>query len=258
MISKKSFPSLLTYLGFIAKDDVYSKKVRTHLLQINFKEETISYPKDLLVEGEFTTNFSSSENFVVFECVVRLLELGYEPSQLTLEPKWKLGHGASGGRADIVIKDNDENVFAIIECKTPGKEFNEAWELAVQYPSQLFSYAQQEGSTQLLCLYTSDFDSKNIERKYYIIPLIDNEEFLSVKEDETLATYKNAKRFDEKFNVWKNTYVNEAFSLGFFEEDIQPFHFGKKITAFLISKKFPAMIFKKNITSLPQYSVSIM
>ena len=79
---------------------------------------------------------------MVFECVHKLLELGYKPEHLTLEPKWKLGHGASGGRADIVKKDYDEKVFAIIECKTAGKEFDDAWNIGFQFPSQLFSYAQ--------------------------------------------------------------------------------------------------------------------
>lgn len=82
-----------------------------------------------------------------------------KPEHLTLEPKWKLGHGAGGGRADIVIRDYHGKVFAIIECKTAGKEFDEAWSVGLQYPSQLFSYAQQEGSTQIISLYTSDFEN---------------------------------------------------------------------------------------------------
>lgn len=229
MINKSNFKTLLISLGFAEKDYIFSKKINGDLLRVDFLNEKLIYPKDIKVEGEFTTNFSSAENFVVFECVHRLLELGYKSEQLTLEPKWKVGHGASGGRADIVIKDNDSNVFAIIECKTAGKEFIDAWNTGLQYPSQLFSYAQQEGSTQLLCLYTSNLESDSLQRDYFVIPLFDNQSLLEIKEDqEEVATFDKAKRFDEKFNVWKNTYNSEAFSLGFFEEGIQPFHFGKK------------------------------
>jgi type I restriction enzyme M protein len=157
MITKTNFKKLLAALNFSEKGTIFSKRIHGILIQADYAKEKLIYPKEVKIEGEFTTNFSSAENFVVFECVHRLLELGYKPEQLTLEPKWKLGHGASGGRADIVIKDNEGGIFSIIECKTAGKEFEDAWSYALQYPSQLFSYAQQEGSTQLLCLYTSDF-----------------------------------------------------------------------------------------------------
>ncbi|HEY9363539.1 MAG TPA: N-6 DNA methylase, partial [Chitinophagaceae bacterium] len=228
MITKANFKNLLVALSFKEKDAVFSKKINGILIQADFKEEKLLYQKGVKIEGDFTTNFSSNENFVVFECVHRLLELGYKQDQLTLEPKWKLGHGASGGRADIVIKDNEGKIFTIIECKTAGKEFNDTWDVGLQYPSQLFSYAQQEGSTQLLCLYTSDFIEGKPERQYFIITLSDNEELLQTLEDSEVLTYRTAQRFDEKFNVWKDTYLNEAYTIGFFEDDIQPFHFGRK------------------------------
>lgn len=123
MITKNNLGRLLKSLDFIVANNVYSKKINGEILQTNFNDEKLIYPKGVKIEGDFTTNFSSNENFVVFECVHRLLLLGYKPGHLTLEPKWKLGHGASGGRADIVISDNEGKVFAIIECKTSGKEF---------------------------------------------------------------------------------------------------------------------------------------
>ena len=115
MITKANFKNLLVALSFSEKDSVFSKKINGILIQADAKQEKLLYPKGIKIEGEFTTNFSSAENFVVFECVHRLLELGYKSEHLTLEPKWKVGHGASGGRADIVIKDNDGQIFAIIE-----------------------------------------------------------------------------------------------------------------------------------------------
>ncbi|HEY5368845.1 MAG TPA: N-6 DNA methylase [Hanamia sp.] len=228
MITKASFKKILEYLAFTFKNNSYSKKINGALIQADFENEKLIYPKGVTIEGDFTLNFSSNENFVVFECVHRLLSLGYKPEHLTLEPKWKLGHGASGGRADIVIRDNEQKVFAIIECKTAGKEFKDAWELGLQYPTQLFSYAQQEGSTKCICLYASDFTDKP-EFEYYVIPLIDNESTLeALAEDETILTYSKATRFDEKYNVWKNTYNQEFDTKGFLEEDIQPFQLGRK------------------------------
>ena len=43
-----------------------------------------------------------------------------KPEHIELEPKWKLGRGASGGRADILVKDNFGKPLLIIECKTAG------------------------------------------------------------------------------------------------------------------------------------------
>lgn len=80
----------------------------------------------------------------------------------------------------------------------------------------------------MLCLYASDLEDDKLQRQYYIIPLIDNQNLLEAKEEDDVLTYATAKRFDEKFNVWKDTYHSEAFTIGFFEEDIQPFHFGRK------------------------------
>ncbi|MEJ7822575.1 MAG: restriction endonuclease subunit S [Chitinophagaceae bacterium] len=230
MITKNNFKKVLEIFEFETKDNIYSKKINGEIIQADFISEKLIYPRGVKIEGEFTTNFTSLENFVVFECVHRLLLLGYKPEHLTLEPKWKLGHGASGGRADIVINDNDKKVFAIIECKTAGKEFEDASSIGKQYPSQLFSYAQQEGSTQLICLYTSDLENDKLVPSYYVIPLADNENLLNTLQEEgkEISTYKNSNRYDELFDVWKNTYHQEAFTTGFLEEGNLPFQLGKK------------------------------
>ena len=69
---------------------------------------------------------------------------------IELEPKWKLGHGASGGRADILVKNKKDKPLLILECKTFGKEFNKAWKDTLEDGGQLFSYAQQISETEFL------------------------------------------------------------------------------------------------------------
>ena len=80
-------------------------------LKVDFANQKLTYPEDkgLKVNERQTCNFSSNENFVVFECVHRLLEKGYKPKHLELEPKWRVGRGSSGGRADILVKDQENN-----------------------------------------------------------------------------------------------------------------------------------------------------
>lgn len=60
----------------------------------------------------------------MFECVCRLLDKGYRPEHIELEPKWQLGRDAKSGKADIVVKDENGNALIIIECKTAGAEYN--------------------------------------------------------------------------------------------------------------------------------------
>ena len=126
MITTDNFLALLLTLNFEHRDTKYRKTFENGaMLMVDFDKEELIYPQDhgLKVHEKQTCNFSANENFVVFECVHRLLEKGYKPEHIELEPKWKVGHGASGGRADILVKDNSGKSLLIIECKTEGNEF---------------------------------------------------------------------------------------------------------------------------------------
>lgn len=232
MISTDNLHNFLTVLRFSLGDNSESpssfrKTINGATLEIDTLNQKIIYPEaqGLVVNERQTCNFSSNENFVVFECVHRLLEKGYKPEHIELEPKWKLGHGASGGRADILVKDNDDKPLLIIECKTPGAEFERAWRKTCQDGDQLFSYAQQISETQFLCLYCSDFDGFRIDWNSRLIAHRDNSEYL--ERQPQLLGYKDATSVAERFRVWRDTYQLEYASQGLFEQSIQPYLIGK-------------------------------
>lgn len=108
MITKDNLKTLLLALDFEQNGDQYSKKYASSeaYLKVDFDKNLLIYPEEqgLKIHERQTCNFSANENFVVFECVYRLLEKGYKSEHIELEPKWKLGHGASGGHADILIE----------------------------------------------------------------------------------------------------------------------------------------------------------
>jgi len=219
MINKENFTKILESLGFKKTKDMYIKKF-TELhseLKVDIKNEKLIYPKALKVNGEFTLNFKDNENFVVFECVHKLMSQGYQPKHMELEPKWQLGHGASGGRADILIKDNDEKSLLIIECKTAGREFSSAWSNTLVKPTQLFSYVRQATSTKFIALYASDFIDEKVVSNYYLINLQDNEEIL--KKNDKLVAYKDATSTQELYRVWRDTYKQDYTTLGLFEDN---------------------------------------
>jgi restriction endonuclease S subunit/type I restriction-modification system DNA methylase subunit len=230
MIDKNNFEKLLINLEFEKKGDIFNKDFEGDFcLSVNFKTATIQYPelKGLKINERQTCNFSSAENAVVFECVCKLFDKGYKPEHIELEPKWKVGHGASGGRADNLVKNQKEEPLLIIECKTYGKEFEKAWKDTQYDGGQLFSYAQQTAETEFLCLYASEFDTKSnqilVEQR--IIFHKDNEKILELNKE--LKSYKDASDVKKRFNVWKETYQLESTESGIFEENIQPYKIGK-------------------------------
>lgn len=231
MITKDNFRDLLVNLNF--KEDaqiLYKNFDKTNtFLKVDFQHQKLIYPerKGLIINEKQITNFSRPENFVVFECVHRLLEKGYKPEHIELEPRWKVGHGPSGGRADILVKNQENNPLLLIECKTPGREFKKAWDETLNDGGQLFTYAQQISQTQFLALYTSDFEPKTNEltTKQRIISHKDNQVILS--QDENLKPFAQATNVQRRYQVWKETYKLEFTEKGIFEENIQPYQIGK-------------------------------
>ena len=227
MITKNNFKDLLKTLGFTEEDNIFQKSIGEADLKVDFDKKEIIYPtdRDLVVHREDTCNFSQNENFVVFECVHRLLEKGYKPEHLELEPTWRIGHGASGGRADILVRDQENNPLLIIECKTAGDEFEDAWDDTRQDGGQLFSYAHQDAQTQYLCLYTSDFLGDKLDYEYKLIPHLDNPQILA--EDASLLSFEKANNAEHRFAVWRDTYKLEFIEVGIFEPNIQSYQIGK-------------------------------
>ncbi|EEA6371386.1 restriction endonuclease subunit S [Campylobacter jejuni] len=223
MIAKDNLKQVLENLGFKNKNENYVKTINNYTLLIDYKNQSINYPKEIKIHDKTTSNFSHPENFVVFECVHRLLEKGYRAEHLELEPKWNLGRDKKGGKADILVKDNENNPYLIIECKTTdskNSEFIKEWNRMQEDGGQLFSYFQQEKGVKYLCLYTSDFSDK-LEYKNYIIQAYDNEEYL--KEKELQNSYKKSNNNIELFKTWKESYELQYFKQGIFEANVNAY-----------------------------------
>ena len=227
MITKTNFKDLLKTLGFTEEGNIFQKSIGEADLKVDFDKQSIIYPEDrrLIVNREDTCNFSQNENFVVFECIHRLLDKGYKPEHLELEPTWQVGRGASGGRADILIRDQEKNPLLIIECKTAGDEFDRAWRKTQQDGDQLFSYAQQIRRTQYLCLYASDFVENNIRIDQRIISHRDDENILA--QHRTSMSFAEAADVEDRYTVWRETYQLEYAESGIFEDNVQAYQIGK-------------------------------
>lgn len=227
IINPTNLMDALLALEFVSVGHTLVKVVGGVQIVVDLKQKKIIYPEidGLTVHDQTVCNFSASENFVVLECVTRLLMKGYKASHIELEPRWRLGHGASGGKADILLKDHLNNPLLIIECKTPGHEFDRAWAKTNLDGGQLFSYAQQVSSVQYLCLYASAINGSKIEYKAHLIPHIDNSEYLS--KNPHLSGFSVSTSVENRFKTWKDTYKQEFLTKGLFESDIEAYSIGK-------------------------------
>ena len=136
--------NLLQVIGFQPKEnakDIFIKKYPDgYIIEIDFHKEIINYGDKIICESKTTQNHSQAENFVVLECVNRLLEKGYKPENITLEKTWAAGHGTSG-RLDICVTREDGSEYLLIECKTHGKEFEKEFTRMKKDGGQLFTYS---------------------------------------------------------------------------------------------------------------------
>jgi type I restriction-modification system DNA methylase subunit/restriction endonuclease S subunit len=238
MINEHSFKALLPSLGFTAdaSGNIFSKRFSDAAdsllaceMQADFTKRELVYPEDsgLKVNERQTCNFLAPENFVVFECVHRLLTQGYQPAHIELEHPVTVGHGASGGRLDIWVKDNEGKSLLIIECKTAGKEFEDAWKATQEDGDQLFSYANAlDSKTPFVALYASDWNDAEVVHDYRLISLQDNAAFLqSLPKD--APSFQKAATTKERFRAWKETYQRDFTTRGLFESDIAAYTIGK-------------------------------
>lgn len=201
-------------------DNVFYKKYSQHnyVIRVNFNTYKIEYREKHISEqngikwGDLTTsNFEKSENFVVLECINRLLEKGYSPKNLYLEYKFPLGRSEKG-KLDILVFDNDGKAYLMIECKTWGMEFSKEEKKMLKDGGQLFSYYVQDRATKYLCLYTSRYNKNAIEYKNNIIKV--DEEWTELTNQKEIHDHWNKNIKDNGiFEEWANAYDVEIKAL---------------------------------------------
>ena len=202
-------------LGFKAKDGtegVFIKKYASHsnyAIEVDFAKETINYGNQITCESKTTQNFSQPENFVVLECVDRLLTKGYKAKDITLEKTYPSGHGHSG-RLDVLVK-KDKKAFLMIECKTWGAEFEKGHKKIQKDGGQLFTYFQNDTNADYLMLYASHLTGGGMRYRCEIIKIEDN--------------YRTAGNVEDTFARWsKLTYSN-----GIFEDWVNAYEYQNKL-----------------------------
>ncbi len=207
--------NLIQKLNFLPKENstgIFLKKYsncENYTLEVDFENEQFNYGKLISCDSKTTLNFSQAENWVVFECVDRLLEKGYQPNDITLEKTFPSGHGHSG-RLDVFV-EKEGKAFLMIECKTYGKEFDKELKKIHKDGGQLFTYFQNDRATEILMLYASEIDSKG--NLNYINEIINIEE-----------EYRETSNVKDFYDRWNKIPKQN----GVFDKWVKPYRFESK------------------------------
>lgn len=208
---------LITYLGLKPQDgdkDMFYKVYENHkdyIIKVNFDTERIEYGAKIKLGDHTTSNFESSENFVVLDCIDRLLNKGYPPESITLENKWPMGRKEKG-KLDILIRDKEDKTYLMIECKTWGEEYEKEKKKMQRDGGQLFSYFQQDKAAQYLCLYASRLQKGQIEFINDIVQV--DEQWKELNNQKEIFDHWNKNYKDNGiFEEWANAYNIEIKAL---------------------------------------------
>ena len=224
-VKKEHIRKLLKMLNYSLKNgrgEIWTKtytEYDDYTIRLDFDNEKIEYAdnsksedKRITVSNKTTSNFEKEENFVVLECVNRLLEKGYKPASLTLEYGWSGGHSTTD-RLDIMVK-MDGRSYLMIECKTWDKEYKKEKSNMLltkkvgceeQPKGQLLTYCWHEKTTEFLCLYASDWSSDELKYENAIIPVE--------------KSWRNLSNALELYTYWNKSFKRN----GIFEDTIKPY-----------------------------------
>ncbi len=173
----RTHKNLIRILGFSPKENTsnifFKKYANEYTIELDFDKKLIDYGKKIKTESKTTQNFSQSENWVVLECVNRLLGKGYKPKNITLEKTYPSGHGHSG-RLDICVSRNDGSEYLLIECKTWGKEFDNEFARMKKDGGQLFTYFKFSNKADIVMLYSSELNKREIVYRNEIVKIEDD------------------------------------------------------------------------------------
>lgn len=197
----------ITTLGFTPKNGancIYQKVYVDYSIEVDLKGQSINYGDKITAESRTTQNFSQLENFVVLECVDRLLTKGYNPENIVLEKIWPSGHGTSG-RLDICVNRENGKPYLLIECKRYGKEFDNELRKVRKNGGQLFTYFQLSGcKADVLMLYASGIVGGDVVYENEIIKIED--EYRSGDVKDIYEKWNKLTKDNGVFDPWVKPY----------------------------------------------------
>lgn len=164
---------------------------------MDFANQKLIYPQGIKIHDTTTSNFSHLENFVVFECVHRLLEKGYKVESKSIKYQ---NHIIQAFDNDEYLQENElEKSYKKASNNT---ELFEAWKES--YKLQFFTQGIFENDVNAYKILetTPTFSKLKEEGKYHEFAKILRKHNISSKENalDKLVNIFLCKIYDESFN----------------------------------------------------------
>lgn len=236
---------LIIKLWFTLKDNsswIYFKKYRDNtILEVDFEKQTFHFGWKIKIYDKEIQNITKLEDWVVFECVDRLLEKWYKSEDILLEkvyPTWRW----TSWRLDILVM-KEKKAFLMIECKTWWSEYQKEFKnMKNSEKGQLFTYFQQDRDTEFLVLYSSNFNWKEIEYKNEIVKIEDS--------------YRETSNVEDLYNRWSKLTKDNWI----FDNWVLPYNFESKALTYEklndIKESDASIIFNRFLEILRHNTVS--
>ncbi len=206
--------NLIQQLGFTPKENtsgIFIKKYKdNYCIEVDFDKQTFHFGGKIKIQGKDSQNITKPEDWVVLECVNRLLEKGYKPENISLEKVYPAGHGFSG-RLDVCVTNEDGSEYLLIECKTYGKEFEKEFTRIKKDGGQLFTYFKFSNKADIIILYASELNKNEIVYRNEIVKIEDDYRTGDVKD--FYEKWNKLTKDNGAFDSWVNPYNFESKAL---------------------------------------------
>ena len=217
------YTSLYWALRFIEDDlDIHCKSYNGYTIRINAEAQRVDYGKEINIIGDVCRSLTRHKDFVILECVNRLILKGYKPNEITLDGRENY--------PDVIIGN------CAIRCEQWGKDYDLAkkgftqstsFECEILYTSRLVS-GLLEYKNILLCngetynygLFEDEAEIHSLKlakRKIAQIEQINDIKDFDIFEDELIFYKGKAKKVRVPEGIttigasafWGNTFVEE-------------------------------------------------
>ncbi len=216
------YTSLFWKLGFVEETtDSYTKNYKdSHRIDIEAEKQIVNYRFKKKTD-DFPNALCEHKDFVILECVNRLLEKGFDPDDLLLT-----SGTVKHEKPDIIILDKVNIPLIAFDCKRWGGDFEEELVNVKKGSGLLFSYFKKHKKVRYLCLYTSRLDGGILEYKNAILTTVnyDNKIYFIGIFEENLKPYKPILSLSEKekknnFNKIKLELIKNSDNFDFLIEN---------------------------------------
>jgi type I restriction enzyme M protein len=245
-MSSHPYRDLIKKMGFEPKENesgvFINKYANGYCIEVDLEKQAFYFGGKIKIGEKYFQNITKPEDWVVLECVNRLLNTGYKPENISLEKVYPAGHGFSG-RLDICVTRDDGSEYLLIECKTYGAAFDKEFTRIKKDGGQLFTYFKFSNKADLIVLYASQLREGEIAYRNEITKIKEDYKIGDVKDfynSWNKKTYQNI--------VWENHPYHSETQKTFTKADLKPLSKDQSDTIF---HGFASILRKHSVSDKP-------